>query len=54
MQSQEILTNLETQSNIWIQTDQVIDKTQSNYTKFFALNCLNKGVATKWNILGLE
>lgn len=54
MQSQEILTSLETQTNLWIQTAQIIDNTQNNYTQFFALNCLNKGIALKWNILSIE
>lgn len=53
-QSQELLGSLEAQTNLWVQTDQIIDNSQNAYTRFFALNCLNKGVATKWSILSLE
>lgn len=51
VQANNLLDNLNENTNFWLQTDQVVSQAKSPNTIFYALNSLHSGIKTKWSLL---
>eukprot|EP00127_Corallochytrium_limacisporum_P003765 Clim_evm97s152 gene=Clim_evmTU97s152 len=52
--AQNLLTQLKEDPNSWTRADYILENTQSQQTKYFALQILDQVIATRWKILPRE
>jgi len=52
--AQQILTQFQEHPDAWLRVDAILDRSKYSYTKFLALQILEKLIQTRWKILPPE
>jgi len=53
-ESRDIITQIMQRADAWLQSHKIIKESQSDHSKFLALNIFANGAATKWDLLSTE